>query len=85
MLHGKPIITSLTGAAEDLLINYKIGLQYNQKDILDLTQVLSNLLKNSNLISNLSDNAINTYRDIYSSNIVYNALVADLEELNNNV
>ena len=85
MLHGKPMITSLTGAAEDLLKNYKVGLKYNQNDVLDLTRVLSTLLKNSDLISNLSENAINAYTNIYSSEIVYSELVSDLEKLNNNV
>lgn len=85
MLHGKPMITSLSGAAEDLLKNYKIGIKYNQNDVLDLTHVLSTLLKNSELISNLSENAINTYTNIYSSEIVYSKLVSDLEKLSNNV
>ena len=85
MLHGKPIITSLTGAAGDLLNNYKIGINYNRNDVSDLTRVLSTLLKNSDVISNLSENAINTYINIYSSEIVYSELVSDLEKLSNNV
>jgi glycosyltransferase involved in cell wall biosynthesis len=85
MLHRKPIITSLTGAAEDLLKNYKIGIMYNRNDVPDLTRVLSSLLKNSDLISNLSENAINTYTNIYSSEVVYSELVSDLEKLSNNV
>jgi len=85
MLHGKPMITSLTGAAEDLVKNYKVGLQYNRNDVLDLTHVLSTLLKNSDLISNLSENAKNTYTNIYSSEIVYTELVSDLEKLSKNV
>jgi hypothetical protein len=47
--------------------------------------MLSNLLKDLDLVSNLSENAINTYTDIYSSEIVYNELVSDLEKLSNNV
>ena len=85
MLHGKPMITSLTGAAEDLLKNYKMGIQYNRNDVSDLTRVLSTLLNNSSLIRNLSENAINTYTNIYSSEIVYSELVSDLETLSNNV
>jgi len=85
MLHGKPMISSLTGAADDLLKNHYIGINYNQSDELDLTHVLSNLLKDLDLVSNLSENAINTYTDIYSSEIVYNELVSDLEKLSNNV
>ena len=68
-----------------LLKNYKIGIKYNRNDVSDLTRVLSTLLNNSNLIRNLSENAINTYTNIYSSEIVYSELVSDLEKLINNV
>jgi glycosyltransferase involved in cell wall biosynthesis len=85
MLHKKPILTSLNGAAEDLLKDYKIGVKYNRQDVSDLTRVLSSLLKNPILIRDLSENAINTYMSIYSSEIVYSELVSDLEKLSNNV
>ena len=85
MLHEKPIITSLSGAVEDLLKNYKTGLKYNRNDISDLTHILSTLLTDSSLLKNLSENAINTYTNIYSSEIVYQELVSDLENLSNNV
>jgi glycosyltransferase involved in cell wall biosynthesis len=85
MLHEKPIITSLSGAVEDLLKNYKTGLKYNRNDISDLTHILSTLLTDSSLLKNLSVNAINTYTNIYSSEIVYQELVSDLENLSNNV
>ena len=85
MLHGKPIISSLTGAANDLLKNHHMGINYNRSDELDLTRVLSNLLKDLDLVSNLSENAINTYTNVYSSEIVYSELVSDLEKLGNSV
>ena len=85
MLHGKPMISSLTGATSDLLKSHHIGINYNRSDELDLTRVLSNLLKDLDLVSNLSENAINTYTNIFSSKIVYTELVHDLEKLSNYV
>ena len=79
------MISSLTGAADDLLKNYHIGINYNRSDELDLTHVLSNLLKDLDLVSSLSENAKNTYTSIFSSEIVYSKLVQDLEKLSNNV
>ena len=78
---GKPIISSLSGPSRDLLEKNKCGLYYkNEKELHDLLQ---NLIKSSDTLFVMGNNALDIYKREYSFNKVYPAVVKRLRALTN--
>ena len=81
MSHGKPFITSLSGAITKVMNEYKIGIKYDGDQISNLTEVLATIIDDRNSLIKLGNNAQHLYQQQYTSDKVYSELVRDLYEL----
>ena len=79
---GKPIASSLKGNVRDLIIEKDVGILYEdggQKD--QLFDVLMNVLNDPMILNKKSENAILTYENCFSGEMVYGKLVHNLESI----
>jgi glycosyltransferase involved in cell wall biosynthesis len=79
MKFGLPIVSSISGTTGDLIVANRIGRVYSNKDISDLTNVLSQMFSNSEELDLMSRNTKNLYRERFEFNVVYGDIVEKIE------
>jgi len=84
MANGKGMLTTISGAAGDFIIEKKIGIKYFNSNVKSLIDVISRIDSDKNIIDNLSKNARNLYESEYSYSKIYGSLVNKLEKLAKN-
>lgn len=83
MRNGKPILTSLGGSVENLVLSEKIGLRYFNSSPETLVDAIKVLLKNPEMLNEMKGRAANLYRQRFSYDIVYPTFVSHLEKIVN--
>ncbi len=83
MRNGKPIITSLGGSVEKLVLSEKIGLRYFNSNPETLVDSIKISLKNPEMLNEMKSRGANLYRKRFSYNIVYHTFVSNLEKIVN--
>jgi glycosyltransferase involved in cell wall biosynthesis len=83
MRNGKPILTSLGGSVENLVLSEKIGLRYFNSNPETLVDAIKVLLKNPEMLNEMKGRAANLYRQRFSYDIVYPTFVSNLEKIVN--
>ncbi len=83
MRNGKPILTSLGGSVENLVLSKKIGLRYFNSSPETLVDAIKVLLKNPEMLHEMKGRSANLYRQRYSYDIVYTTFVSNLEKIVN--
>jgi glycosyltransferase involved in cell wall biosynthesis len=81
MRNAKPILTSLGGSVENLVLSEKIGLRYLNSNSETLVDSIKILLKNPEMLNEMKDRAANLYNQIFAYDIVYNTFVSKLERI----
>lgn len=81
MSKGLPILTSLTGAAGDMVESRDTGRVYGGEGRPPLREVLAELVRNPSIVEQMSARALETYTTEFSYESVYGAAVAHLESL----
>lgn len=79
--HGLPIITTLMGEVENLVLNENVGFACNRNTGLSFFDAMNLLLDNKDLQSSMSKRALTLYDTRFSCDKVYGALVDLLEKL----
>jgi glycosyltransferase involved in cell wall biosynthesis len=79
--HGKPILTSLSGALGALIDKYQIGIVYEPRNTIHLMNTLSELQLNRSKIVEMGTNAKKLYDMKFNFESVYGSLVKTLEVL----
>jgi glycosyltransferase involved in cell wall biosynthesis len=83
-LNSKPILTSIGGSAESLILENKIGFKFNINDVTDLKKVLDPIISDKNQLLTLGENARKLYDKNFSYSKVYSQIVLSLERLHEN-
>jgi glycosyltransferase involved in cell wall biosynthesis len=81
MMHGKPMITSLSGFPKDFIEKNHIGKYYSNSERGSLTCLIKEISKNLPEVTQMGVNAQNLFEKIYGGEIVYSKLVDSLEEI----
>jgi glycosyltransferase involved in cell wall biosynthesis len=81
MRNAKPILTSLGGSVENLVLSEKIGLRYLNSNSETLVDSIKILLKNPEMLNEMKDRAANLYNQRFAYDIVYNTFVSKLERI----
>jgi glycosyltransferase involved in cell wall biosynthesis len=76
---GLPIVSGVKGLTEELIGKYDCGVVYNSAE--DLVEKLLELNRNSERLNQMSINALNLFRERFTSEIVYNNMANYLIEL----
>lgn len=76
---GLPIISSLQGTVENLINEYRCGINYHNQDASELTQKIIFLIESSHLAKEMSRNAISLYLDNFVAEKVYANMINYLE------
>jgi glycosyltransferase involved in cell wall biosynthesis len=79
MQSGKPILTSLTGPAKNLLESYNIGMYYCGKE--DLLNKIEALVRDPKQLEEMSDNAKTTFENHFNFEMVYMNFAQKLTQL----
>lgn len=78
---GKPLLSPLKGEVENLIITHKVGLVYS--DSFSLANKIKLLIADRYLYENISNNSKKLYDEKFEFYKVYNNLINNLENLNN--
>ena len=78
---GLPVLSPLRGEVQQLIASRGVGLSYGEASGASLTECLVRLLNDPAFRVELSDNASRLYRERFSFDMVYGALVAHLENM----
>ena len=81
MRNAKPILTSLGGSVENLVLSEKIGLRYLNSSSETLVDSIKTLLQNPKMLYEMKDRAANLYNQRFAYDIVYNTFVSNLERI----
>jgi glycosyltransferase involved in cell wall biosynthesis len=81
MRNAKPILTSLGGSVENLILIEKIGLRYLNYSSDTLVDAIRNLLHNPRMLHDMKDKSANLYEQRFSYDIVYKTFVTNLEKI----
>jgi glycosyltransferase involved in cell wall biosynthesis len=81
MRNAKPILTSLGGSVENLVLSEKIGLRYLNSNSETLVDSINILLKNPEMLNEMKDRAANLYNQRFAYDIVYNTFVSKIERI----
>ena len=80
---GIPVLTPLDGYVRSIIVDYKIGWNYEPNNPIKLSKLLIKIINQDEDIKIRSRNAFNLYKKKYTFQIVYENLVRNLEEINN--
>lgn len=78
---GLPVISSLKGELERLLITYNCGINYDPGDASDLARIILKLKHDPDLILQMSANARILFNNQFDADSIYNSLVTHLEKI----
>jgi glycosyltransferase involved in cell wall biosynthesis len=81
MAAGRPLLTSLSGVAGKLILDYEIGFVYSSSDVSSLLAVLNKMDAERQVLSIYGDNARKLFDLEFSFEKVYGSLVFSLEGL----
>lgn len=81
MRNAKPILTSLGGSVENLILIEKIGLRYLNYSSDTLVDAIRNLLQNPRMLHEMKDKSANLYEQRFSYDIIYKTFVTNLEKI----
>ncbi|MEP6969364.1 MAG: glycosyltransferase [Betaproteobacteria bacterium] len=81
---GLPVLSPLQGEVRQLIMSHGVGLSYGAASGTSLADCMSRLLGDSTLRAKLSGNAARLYREQFSFEMVYGALVTHLEHMAGN-
>ena len=81
MMHGRPMITSLSGFSRWFVETQGVGRFYSNGVSGSLTTLLQNLSKNMSEVADMGIKAQQLFEETYSGKIVYGTLVDYLEEI----
>jgi glycosyltransferase involved in cell wall biosynthesis len=80
MSNGVPIISSITGVANNLIVSEKIGVIYSNSKNNSLSEMLLQLINNPAALLQMSKNTKSLFMNKYSFQIVYGLLTKHIEE-----
>jgi len=75
MASGLPILSSLQTETKELISNEKLGLSYIPNNPEDLLLKLTTLIDNQELLKEMQCNSINTFKQKFDSEIIYENLI----------
>ena len=75
MASGLPILSSLQTETKELISNEKLGLSYIPNNPEDLLLKLTTLIDNQELLKEMQYNSINTFKEKFNSEIIYENLI----------
>jgi glycosyltransferase involved in cell wall biosynthesis len=78
---GLPILSSLKGEVEHLLLSSRAGMIYGKSSDKTLTECLKILINDPGICKEFSNNALSIYSERFSFEVVYGGLVRHLELL----
>lgn len=81
LMHGRPMITSLSGFPKEFIEMNKIGKHYSNDEEGSLSALIKNLSVNSSEIKQMGINAQKLFQESFAGEIVYSKLADDLEEI----
>lgn len=78
---GLPLVSSLRGALQQLLMNYNCGLSYKNRDVEDCVRALDWLYTDPVLRRQMADNALAVFRERFVAERVYGDLIEHLGQV----
>lgn len=81
MMHGRPIITSLSGFPKNFIETNGIGRHYSNSKAGSLTNLIKDLSINASEVIQMGNKAKKLFEGTFSGEIVYSKLVESLEEI----